>query len=143
MLLLFFQLAINAQAPPRISVANDTIISNDTIKTVQTDSLKLKYPFLSGQYGGLYLKNPAREEIEYDPELGQYVILEKIGNFLYKRPIVMTREAFKKYRLERDISDYFKSKINATNSKRLGSEDAQKNLLPTYYVNSDYFNTKK
>jgi cell surface protein SprA len=120
-------------------VANDTIISNDTIKTVQTDSLKLKYPFLSGQYGGLYLKNPAREEIAYDPELGQYVILEKIGNFLYKRPIVMTQEAFKKYRLERDISDYFKSKINATNSKRLGSEDAQKNLLPTYYVNSDFF----
>ena len=32
-----------------------------------------------------------------------------------------------------------KNKISATNSKKLGSEEAQKNLLPTYYVESDFF----
>ena len=39
------------------------------------------------------------------------------------------------------MTQYFKDKISATNSKKKGSKDAQKDLLPTYYVNSDFFET--
>ena len=51
----------------------------------------------------------------------------------------MTQEEYKKYKLKKDMLAYFKNKISATNSKKKGSADEQKNLLPTYYVNSDFF----
>ena len=34
---------------------------------------------------------------------------------------------------------YYKDKVSATNSKKIGSKEAQKDLLPTYYVKSDLF----
>ncbi|MGY0425719.1 MAG: T9SS outer membrane translocon Sov/SprA, partial [Polaribacter sp.] len=34
---------------------------------------------------------------------------------------------------------YFKAKVSATNGKKKGAKNAQKNLLPTYYVNSKFF----
>jgi len=51
----------------------------------------------------------------------------------------MSQEEYKKYKLQKDMLGYYKNKISATNSKKLGSEEAQKNLLPTYYVESDFF----
>ncbi|NQV77529.1 MAG: cell surface protein SprA, partial [Lutibacter sp.] len=75
----------------------------------------------------------------FDVELGKYIILEKIGDYDVKRPIYMSQDEYKEYRLKKDMLEYYKQKISATNSKKIGSEDAQKNLLPTYYVNSGFF----
>ena len=50
----------------------------------------------------------------------------------------MTPEEYEKYRLRRDMLDYFKSKVAAEKSKN--SSD-KKDLLPTYYVNSKFFET--
>ena len=36
---------------------------------------------------------------------------------------------------------YFKDKVSATNSKKKGAKEAQKDLLPTYYVNHKFFET--
>ena len=133
-LLLVFQTTINAQTPP----VSTTII--DTLKVEkQSDSVKLKYPFNSNQEGSLFLSDPAKSEIIYDTELGKYIIVEKIGDYYLKRPVYMSQEEYKKYKLKKDMLEYYKNKISATNSKKLGSEEAQKNLLPTYYVESDFF----
>ena len=78
-------------------------------------------------------------EIIYDEDLKKYIIIEKVGGYYVERPVYMTQEEYKDYRLKRDMLDYYKEKISATNSKKKGSADAQKNLLPTYYVNSDFF----
>ena len=132
-LLLFFKTTINAQTPPITKV-------DDTLKVEKsTDSIKLKYPFKSKQEGGLFLSDPAKSEIIYDTELGKYIIVEKIGNYYIERPVYMSQEEYKEYKLEKDMLGYYKNKISATNSKKLGSEEAQKNLLPTYYVESDFF----
>jgi cell surface protein SprA len=53
----------------------------------------------------------------------------------------MSQEEYKDYRLKKDMFGYFKEKINATNPKRKESKEAQKNLLPKYYVNSKFFET--
>ena len=132
-LLLFYQTTIFAQAPPVKNLS-------DTLKVEQVgDSTKLKYPFKSNQEGGLFLSDPAKSEIIYDTDLGKYVIVEKIGDYYLKRPVYMSQEEYKKYKLKKDMLQYYKNKISATNSKKLGSADAQKNLLPTYYVESDFF----
>lgn len=111
----------------------------DTTKVLNIpDTLDLKYPFKNNQAGSLFLGDPSTEII-YDQELGRYIVIEKVGNYYVERPVYMTQEEYKDYKLKRDMLEYYKSKISATNSKKKGSVDAQKDLLPTYYVNSDFF----
>lgn len=116
-----------------------SVIKKDTIIKIKKDSVKLKYPFKSNQKGSLFLQNPSELEVTYDPETKRYVILEKIGDNIIKRPVVLTEEEYKEYRLKKDMLSYYKNKIGATNSKRKGAKQAQKNLLPTYYINSSFF----
>ena len=130
---MFIQSTIKAQTNPVIKTGDTTKIFK------ANDTLNLKFPFKNNQSGSLYLADPSISEISYDVETGNYVILEKIGDYYVKRPIYMNQEEYKKYRLKKDMFEYYKDKISATNSKKLGSEDAQKNLLPTYYVNSSFF----
>jgi cell surface protein SprA len=100
------------------------------------DSLNLRYNFKHGQTGNLLLKYPSKFEVIYDKDLDKYIIVEKVGDYYIKTPIFMTPAEYKKYRLQRDMLEYFKSKISARNSKNTA---AKKDLLPTYYVNSKFF----
>ena len=111
--------------------------SNDSIPK-KKDSLNLRYDFKHGQTGNLLLKYPSKYEVIFDKDLNKYIIVEKVGDYYIKTPIFMTPEEYKKYRLQRDMMDYFKSKISAQNSKNAA---AKKDLLPTYYVNSKFFET--
>jgi len=130
---LLIQSVTNAQTTQPIK-------TGDTTKIAKTsDTLNLKYPFKSNQSGSLYLADPSQSEIIYDTELNKYMIIEQIGDYLVKRPIYMNQEEYKEYRLKKDMLAYYKQKISATNSKKSGSQNAQKNLLPTYYVNSNFF----
>ncbi|WP_435413983.1 cell surface protein SprA [Polaribacter aestuariivivens] len=106
---------------------------------VKNDSLKLRYDFNSNQKGGLFLDDLAEKVVIFDKVLNRYVIVEKIGNYYTKTPIYLTPREYEKYRLKRDMMQYFKDKVSATNSKKKGAADAQKDLLPTYYVNSKFF----
>ena len=118
-----------------------TLSAQDAPKTASAkDSVpELKYKFNNEKDGGLFLKNPFKKEIIYDPVLGKYLIIEKIGDIEVRRPVYMTLEEYKDYRLKKDMLLYNKEKLSALNSKKKGSADAQKNLLPKYYVNSSFF----
>jgi len=106
---------------------------------VKKDTTKLRYNFTHFQKGGLFLKDPSKLKVIFDKTLNKYVFLEKIGDYYVRVPIYMTPEEYAKYRLQRDMLEYFKNKVRATNSKLKGAKDAQKDLLPTYYVNSKFF----
>lgn len=108
---------------------------------VQKDSLELPYKFKKDQKGGLFLDDLAKKEVVFDKILNKYVIVEKIGDYETRTPIFLTQEQYAKYRLKKDMLQYFKDKVSATNSKKKGAKNAQKDLLPTYYVNSDFFET--
>ena len=106
---------------------------------VKKDTIQLKYDFKNTQKGGLFLDDLAKKEVIFDKDLNRYVIIEKIGDYYTKTPIFLTRKEYAKYRLKRDMLLYFKQKVSATNSKKKNSEEARKDLLPTYYVNSKFF----
>ncbi|WP_298763076.1 cell surface protein SprA [uncultured Polaribacter sp.] len=108
---------------------------------VRKDSVNLRYNFKNTQKGGLFLNDLAKKEIIFDKTLNRYVILEKIGNYWTRTPIFLTPREYKEYRLKRDMLQYFKDKVSAADGKKKGAKDAQKDLLPTYYVDSKFFET--
>lgn len=119
-------------------VCAQTTTSKDSVE-VKKDTVPLKYNFNHTQKGGLFLDDLAKKVVIFDKVLNKYVIVEKIGDYYTKTPIFLTPEEYQKYRLKRDMLQYFKDKVSATNSKKKGSLEAQKDLLPDYYVNSKFF----
>lgn len=103
------------------------------------DTTRLRYNFKHTQKGGLYLKDPSKMHVIFDKVLNKFVLVEKVGDYYVRTPIYMSPEEYKKYRLQRDMLEYFKSKVGAANGRRNGAAAAQKNLLPTYYMNSKFF----
>ncbi|ARV06911.1 cell surface protein SprA [Polaribacter sp. SA4-10] len=108
---------------------------------VKKDTLNLKYNFSKLQKGGLFLDDLAEKTIVFDKELNKYVIVEKIGDYYTRTPIYLSPKEYEQYRLKSDMLQYFKDKVSAESGKTKGAKDAQKNLLPTYYVNSKFFET--
>jgi cell surface protein SprA len=123
-------------------MAGSTVYGQENKKdsiSVKKDSVGLRYNFKKEQTGGLFLDYLADKEIIFDKELNKYVIIEKIGDYLTKTPVFLSQKEYAQYRLKKDMTQYFKNKVSATNSKKKGASSAQKDLLPTYYINSDFF----
>lgn len=121
-----------------LSLQAQTTQSKDSTD-VKKDTLNLRYDFNNTQKGGLFLDDLAKKEVVFDKALNKYVIVEKIGDYYTKTPIFLTQKEYAQYRLKRDMLQYFKDKVSATNSKKKGAAAAQKDLLPTYYINSKFF----
>lgn len=124
-LTLLFVITLKAQEP------QDSIPKDSTIV--------LPYEFSTYQSGSLYLNDFDNYDVRYDVEQNQYTLVTKIGDYEITYPILMTAEEYSNYRLKRDMHDYYKGKLGALNNKKKGNKEAQKNLLPKYYVNSDFF----
>jgi cell surface protein SprA len=102
------------------------------------DSTKTTFAF-----GNIKLPKPGSIEskYKYDPILDRYIYSEKIGKFNINYPLILTPAEFQKLVLQERLKAYYKEKIDATSGLKDGSADAQKNLLPDFYVNSDFFET--
>jgi len=122
------------------SIAFSQTVPQDSI-AVKKDTTKTRYNFNYLQSNGIFLKKPSTTTIEFDKALNMYTLVEKIGDYYVRTPVFMTQEEYKKYRLQRDMLGYFKSKMDAESGKKIGAKDGQKNLLPTYYINSKFFET--
>ncbi|GGG94355.1 cell surface protein SprA [Polaribacter pacificus] len=122
-----------------------TATSYSQTKTTARDSIvkdtvsPLRYTFKSSQQGSLFLNKPSSIEVRFDKGLNKYIIQEKIGSYKIGNPKYLSLKEYQEYRLKNDVKSYFKNKIDALNSKKKGVDDVQKNLLPTYYVNSKFF----
>ncbi len=132
---------LEAQVTPSApKKADSTKAVQQRIDTTRVDTIRpgLRYPFSAAQKGSLFLNELRQMEVVYDPTREQYIFLEKIGNYYIEHPFYMTKEEYKKYRLQRDIAEYFKEKSTAFSSQK-NKDEAQKNLLPKYYVRSEFF----
>lgn len=109
--------------------------------TINLENKTPTYTFDNLSEGVLYLKNPTEKKVEYDPKIGRYIVREKIGNSSFTTPKYLTEKEYQDYRLKKDIQDYFKEKSRAVDGIRDNSEEDQKDLLPTFYVNNDFFQT--
>ena len=130
LLFLFVQNTYSQIVPPPLKVKDSTKI--DSI-------LPLHYQFSNNKTGKLYLASPFSTSVIYDAKKGQYIFVEKVGDFYIKHPYYMDAKEYKDYRLKRDMLSYYKSKISAISGKTKNSSNAQKNILPKYYVNSNFF----
>ncbi|MEM1338493.1 MAG: cell surface protein SprA [Bacteroidota bacterium] len=91
--------------------------------------------------GKLLLDNPDSivSKYEYDPKIDRYVYTESVGDFNVNYPLFLTPEQYYELIQKESMKAYFKEKIDAFSGKKEGSEEARKNLLPNFYVNSSFF----
>lgn len=112
---------VSAQTNPATADSTKTTVTFGDIKLPKLGSIESKYT--------------------YDPILDRYIYNEKIGKFNINYPLILTPEEFKKLVQRERLNAYYKEKIDATAGQKEGSEDAQKNLLPDFYVDSEFFET--
>ena len=100
------------------------------------DSTKTGYSL-----GKLKLANPSSivTAYTYDPILDRYVYSEKLGNFNISAPLILTPEEYQELVFQEEMKRYFQEKIDALSGKKEGTTAEQKDLLPEFYVNSDFF----
>ncbi len=86
----------------------------DIYTTVQQDTI----PELKERFGDFLNDQPANpfdlqdpkiieKEVEYDPETGNYIIYERIGNDYFRAPTYMTFEEYMEYRKKKEEQEYF------------------------------------
>ncbi len=107
-------------------------------ESTKQDSSKTKFSF-----NDLILPNPSSvvSKYVYDPISDRYIYTEKIGEFNINNPLVLTPEAYQKLVALEQQKSYYKDKIDAFEGKKEGSEELRKNLIPDFYVNSDFFSS--
>ena len=93
--------------------------------------------------GDILLPNPDSivSKYEYDPVTNRYIYRELLGDYNVKYPLFLTPKEFEALVAAEQQKEYFQEKIKALSGKTEGSEEQQKNLLPIFYVNSDFFET--
>jgi len=91
--------------------------------------------------GQLKVPNPRSitSKYTYDPFSDRYIYTESIGDFNIDYPIILTPKEYEKLVLQEHMQGYYKTKLDALEGKKEGSKEAQKNLLPDFYVNSNFF----
>ena len=91
--------------------------------------------------GRLNMPNPTSIESKYtyDPVTDRYIYTESVGKFNINYPIILTPKEYQALVLRQNQKSYYKDKIDAYEGKKGGSEEAQKNLIPEFYVNSSFF----
>ncbi|WP_163421452.1 cell surface protein SprA [Flagellimonas sp. CMM7] len=111
------------------------LMGQETNEQVQ-DSVKTGFAI-----GQLILENPDSiiAKYSYDPKLDRYIYTESVGDFDISYPIILTPDQYFELVRKERMKTYFKEKIDAFTGKKEGSQEARKNLLPNFYVNSSFF----
>ncbi|WP_026450813.1 cell surface protein SprA [Aequorivita capsosiphonis] len=96
---------------------------------------------VGNEMGRMDLPNPKsiQDLYTYDPITDRYIYTQTLGSFNVTYPIILTPQEYQKLIQEEQMRAYFKEKIDAADGRKAGSEEQQKNLLPTFYVNSSFF----
>ncbi len=95
-----------------LPLADTPQVKKDTLLFPIEDRVSDKYT--EKQSSQFNLKDPGniKTELDYDPDLQQYSITEKIGNEYYRAPSYMTFEEFLKYQAGKDEDAYFRKRAN-------------------------------
>ena len=115
----------------------------NTVSFAQTNPTTQDSTSTGFSFNSLSLPNPSSiiAKYRYDPITNRYIYTETLGNFNINYPIILTPEEFRQLVLQENLRDYYKQKIDATDGKKAGTDELQKNLIPEFYVNSDFFET--
>ncbi|MFT5436594.1 MAG: cell surface protein SprA, partial [Ulvibacter sp.] len=91
--------------------------------------------------GRMELLNPnsIRDLYTYDAITDRYIYTKSLGDFNISYPVILSPQEYQDLILKEQMKEYFKKKIDAADGRKDGAEEAQKNLLPTFYVKSGLF----
>jgi cell surface protein SprA len=71
--------------------------------------------------------------VTYDAEKNEYVLFQKVGTFDYRPPVHMSPEEFRKYQFNKEMRDYWQSRIRGDVS------GFKSNLIPQIEVGGAAF----
>ncbi|HEY0045405.1 MAG TPA: cell surface protein SprA, partial [Flavobacterium sp.] len=93
--------------------------------------------------GKVEINNPTSilEAYTYDPVTDRYIYTNSVSGFNINYPIILTPKEYQELVLRESMREYFQQKSDAIDGKKDGTDDAQKDLLPRYYVRSGLFET--
>ncbi|MBS7787218.1 cell surface protein SprA [Flavobacterium sp. CYK-55] len=108
----------------------------EQVQEQENDSIKPGY-----SSGSLELSNPPSilEAYTYDPATDRYIYTNKVDDFNINYPIILTPKEYEQLMLRESMRAYYKKKSDAIDGKKAGTQEAKKDLLPRYYVNSSFF----
>ncbi|SFW65622.1 protein involved in gliding motility SprA [Sinomicrobium oceani] len=111
--------------------------AQEETETQEQDTLK----GTAGVPGEIRLKLPESisSKYVYDPVMDMYIYSSTIDGFDIDHPVILTPEQFRELERKESMKRYFKQKMDAISGQKEGSEEAQKDLLPDFYVNSSFF----
>jgi cell surface protein SprA len=111
-------------------------VSSYAQQTTVRDSTSTTFSF-----NNLLLPNPDSivSKYTYDPVTNRYIYKESLGRININYPLILTPEEFRKLVAQENMKSYYKDKIDAYDGRKAGLDDAQKNLIPELYVDSDFF----
>lgn len=91
--------------------------------------------------GEIRLPRPAGiiHSYTYDPILDRYIYSETLGNFNISAPLILTPAEYEELVIQEEMQSYFQEKMDALSGRKDGTAEEQKDLLPGFYVNSDFF----
>ncbi len=107
--------------------------------TTRKSPLKLQdvsgIPWESAPKAPFFLDNPSnvKYSVVYNPDKNEYVIYQKVGAFDYRTPVHMTPEEFRKYQFNKEMRDYWNSRISGKES------GFRSNLIPQIEVGGAAF----
>lgn len=64
-----------------------------------------------------------KQEVEYDPETGNYILIEKIGDEYYRAPTYMTFDEYLEYRARQQKEDQYSKMAGITTDRIRGSSE--------------------
>ncbi|MGV3695666.1 T9SS outer membrane translocon Sov/SprA [Flavobacterium sp.] len=90
--------------------------------------------------GRMEIKNPNSivNAYTYDPVTNRYIYTSTFEGFNINYPIILTPEQYEELVLRESMREYYQQKSKAIDGT---NEQAKKDLLPRYYVNSSFFET--
>ena len=146
----FFYLLISLLSFAKPSIGNNIVFPLDYGLSQPQDTVvidttgPLPFPFqdqpafgeVSHDTTKLFLNQPSniKYEIEYDPETGQYIFYEKIGNLNYRLPQAMSLDDYIDYDFQKSIKDYWRQRTNQESIESRGG------LIPKLTIGGEAFN---
>ena len=92
-------------------------------------------PWETPRKAPLFLDNPSNitSSVIYNPEKNEYVLYQKVGAFDYRPPVRMSPEEFRKYQFNKEMRDYWESRISGE------AAGFKSNLIPQIEVGGETF----
>lgn len=136
---LLLALSLSSSRPAPAALGGPEAARIFPVDTNEPDTLA--YPFQRSESGRVYGKEPSnyKEEVEFDPESGNYILHRRYGRFDYKSPVIMTPREYREYVARKQATEYWKNKTKSEEAAKAEGRDPESSLIPQITINSERF----